>query len=116
MKILARQLRKKSTEAEIYLWRLLRNRKFHGFKFRRQHPIENYIVDFICESGKLIIELDGNQHRENIFYDKERTVYLERLGYKVLRFWNNTVFKETRGVLAVIYHVLQNNSHPPFTG
>jgi very-short-patch-repair endonuclease len=116
MKIFAQQLRKKFTETEIYLWRILRNRKFQGFKFRRQHPIENYIVDFICHSKKLIIELDGSQHLENVLYDKERMIYLKGLGYKVLRFWNNTVFKETSFILEVIYHNLQRTlTRPPDT-
>jgi very-short-patch-repair endonuclease len=110
MKLLAQELRKKSTDAEMYLWSLLRNRKFHGFKFRRQHPIGGYIVDFICHERKLVIELDGNQHKENFCYDQERTAYLEKLGYKVLRFWNNALFKETSHVLEAIYQSLQNQS------
>ncbi len=95
MKIFAQALRKKSTDAEIYLWRLLRNRKFHGFKFRRQHPIGGYIVDFICHERRLIIELDGSQHKENVRYDHERTVYLRKLGYRVLRFWKFRMYPKS---------------------
>jgi very-short-patch-repair endonuclease len=108
MKVFAQNLRRESTEAEIYLWSLLRNRKFHGFKFRRQHPIGGYIVDFICYSQKLIIELDGSQHRDRFHYDNERTKYLRILGYRILRFWNNMVFKETSKVLEIIYQALQS--------
>lgn len=108
MKKFARELRKTPTDAEIYLWRLLRNRKFYAFKFRRQHPIGGYIADFICHEKKLIIELDGNQHKENSYYDHERIIYLERLGYKILRFWNDVLFKETASVLEVIYQNLSD--------
>ena len=88
---LARNLRKNSTLQEKILWKLLCNRNFHGLKFKRQQPIGRYIVDFVCQDKKLIIELDGGQHNfsENIAKDIERTSELEKLGYKVIRFWNN---------------------------
>ena len=71
-------------------------------KFRRQFPIEPYIADFVCLELKLIIELDGSQHFDQIAYDNERTDFLKQRGFKVLRFWNNDVFKNTEGVLESI--------------
>ncbi len=71
-------------------------------KFRRQFPIEPYIADFVCLEPKLIIELDGSQHFDQAAYDNERTDFLEQRGFKVLRFWNNDVFKNTEGVLESI--------------
>ena len=74
----------------------------NGMKFRRQHAIGNYIVDFCAIKQKLIIELDGSQHLEQEEYDHERTAYLESQGYKVIRFWNNDVMNDIHGVLRVI--------------
>jgi very-short-patch-repair endonuclease len=103
----ARELRKNFTDAEDYLWQFLRNRLLDGYKFRRQHVIENfYIVDFVCEKRKLVIELDGDQHTENQEYDEKRTRLLNNKGYKVLRFWNGVVFTETDAVLETILHAL----------
>ena len=99
--ILARNLRKNSTIQERRLWNLLKNRQFHNLKFKRQQPIGNYIVDFICKEAKIIIEIDGGQHNEpeNIEYDKTRTEYLNTLGYKVIRFWNNEIYENIEGVV-----------------
>ena len=99
--ILARELRKNSTIQERRLWNLLKNRQFHNLKFKRQQPMGNYIVDFICKEVKIIIEIDGGQHNEpdNIKADEERTKYLEQLGYKVVRFWNNEVYENIEGVI-----------------
>ena len=102
----ARTLRKSATDAENKLWDFLRNKKFHDFKFRRQHGIKNYIVDFVCLEKKLIIELDGSQHLYNKNYDDNRTQALEELGYKIIRFWNDEVFKETVAVLEKIYQCI----------
>jgi len=87
----AKRLRKQSTPMEIKLWQMLRSRRFENLKFRRQCPIGSYIVDFICIEKKLIIEIDGGQHSEpdERAYDEKRTAYLNHLGYKVVRFWNN---------------------------
>ena len=87
------------------MWNLLRNHKFYGYEFRRQYPIGDYIVDFICRKKKIIIELDGGQHNEleNIEKDKQRTEFLNSLGYKVLRFWNNDIDNNIEGVCEVIY-------------
>ena len=99
--ILARNLRKNSTIQERRLWNLLKNRQFHNLKFKRQQPIGDYIVDFICKEAKIIIEIDGGQHNEpeNIEYDKTRTEYLNTLGYKVIRFWNNEIYENIEGVI-----------------
>ena len=108
--IRARQLRKNQTDAENLLWHFLRNRFLNGYKFKRQQVMGKYIIDFVCEKKKIIIELDGGQHFDAQSYDETRTRYLEGLGYKVLRFWNDDVFKETDGVLEVILSSLESNS------
>ena len=100
------ELRKELTPAERKLWSRIRNDQL-GVNFRRQHAIGNFIPDFVCIEKKLIIELDGSQHLEQQEYDNERTKYLNSLGYKVIRFWNNDVIKNMDGV---------NNSHHPCTG
>jgi len=97
---LARNLRKNQTDAEQVLWLQFRNRRFLNYKFRRQFVIEPYIVDFVCLDLKLIIELDGSQHNEEV--DAERTLFLTQLGFKVVRFWNNDVFTNLEGVLEQI--------------
>ena len=99
--ILARNLRKNSTIQEKRLWNLLKNRQFHNLKFKRQQPIADYIVDFICKEAKIIIEIDGGQDNEpeNIEYDKTITEYLNTLGYKVIRFWNNEIYENIEGVV-----------------
>ena len=101
---LARELRQQQTDAEIFLWRLLRNRQLLNAKFRRQHPIENYIADFYCDEHKLIVELDGGQHftEEGIAIDVIRTQRLNDLGIKVLRFDNRQVLTQIESVLAEI--------------
>ena len=99
--IIARKLRNNMTEQEKKLWYYLRKRFINNHSFRRQYPIGNYIVDFICRKKNLIIEIDGGQHnKEDIkFYDLERTKYLESKGYKNLRFWNNDIDTNIEGVL-----------------
>ena len=101
---LARKLRKNQTLQEKKLWNLLRNHQFYGYEFRRQYPIGEYIVDFICREKKIIIELDGGQHNEekNIITDEKRTEFLNSLGYKVIRFWNNDIDINIEGVFDVI--------------
>ena len=97
---IARLLRKNSTTHERKLWEMLRNHKFYGYEFRRQYPIGDYIVDFICRKKKIIVELDGGQHNEIDIIEKdlERTKYLNSLGYKVIRFWNNEIDRNFEGV------------------
>lgn len=100
------QLRKKSTPAERKLWSRIRDDQL-GVTFRRQHAVGNYIPDFCSPKAKLIIELDGSQHLEQEEYDEERTKYLESLGYKVIRFWNNDVTKNIESVILAIAHQLE---------
>ncbi|MFC3650473.1 endonuclease domain-containing protein [Dyella humi] len=102
----ARDLRGNMTDAERLLWCHLRNRLFSGRKFRTQHEIDRYIVDFVCAEAKLIVELDGGQHAEQMEQDAERTRRLETLGYRVLRFWNDDVLTNTDAVLEAILEVL----------
>ena len=89
-------LRNKSTSAEAELWNILKAKNFNGRKFRRQHSIGNYIVDFYCAKEKLVIELDGNPHGEyhKIEKDEKRDQYLQGLGLSILRFENRLVFQE----------------------
>ena len=92
----ARRLRRDETAAEQAIWRLLRNRQFASLKFRRQHLIGRYFVDFYCHERRLVIEIDGGQHTPE--RDQERTAYLESRGLTVLRFWNNEVRDNIEGV------------------
>jgi len=103
------QLRKKSTPAERKLWSRIRNGQL-GVTFRRQHAVDIYIPDFCSPKAKLIIELDGSQHLEQEEYDEERTKYLESLGYKVIRFWNNDVLNNIEGVVLAIIHAMEKES------
>jgi very-short-patch-repair endonuclease len=98
----ARALRGNQTDAEKLLWRHLRNRQLQGYKFRRQVPIGRYIVDFVCLSLKLVIELDGSQHMNNTDYDDQRTQYLATQGFQVVRFWNNELLHHTDSVLEAL--------------
>jgi very-short-patch-repair endonuclease len=101
---------KKSTDAESLIWSLLRGRRFGGFKFRRQHPMGHYILDFYCHDATLAIELDGGGHAEaeQAEYDQIRSQELDGAGIRVLRFWNNEVLMETEAVLAVIWIALSD--------
>ena len=96
-----RQLRKNMTEAEHVLWFRLRSHQVEGHKFRRQHPIGHYVVDFVCLEKKLVVEVDGSQHMDDP-KDERRTRWLESEGYRVMRFWDNDVLVETDAVLEVI--------------
>ena len=105
----ARLLRKKATEPERILWRHLRNRNFAGYKFRRQHPFDPYVLDFYCPSAKLAIELDGGGHnyRAGQIHDRTRWELLARHGVVVLRFWNHQVRQELDSMLRAIWIALQ---------
>jgi len=103
------ELRKELTPAERKLWALIRNDQL-GVNFRRQHAVGNYIPDFVCIEKKLIIELDGSQHLEQQEYDEERTKFLNSLGYKVIRFWNNDVMNNIDGVILAISHVMEDEA------
>ena len=98
----ARQLRRASTPAEALLWDRLRSRRLMGAKFRRQQPIEAYIVDFVSFDKKIVIELDGGQHAENEECDIQRDICLRANGFVVLRFWNNEVIENIEGVLEAV--------------
>ena len=102
----AREMRSGMTDAEALLWKLLRNRRLAGAKFRRQHPMGRYILDFYCVEQKLCIELDGGQHGEAMAYDQLRDQWLQGQGIRILRFWNNQMLMETEGVLEMIYLAL----------
>ena len=103
----ARELRTNSTDTERALWRHLRLCQLGGYKFRRQQPIGQYIVDFVCLDKRLIIELDGGQHSEKVDYDSARTAWLEAQGFRLLRFWNNQVLDEIDAVKAIILRSLE---------
>ncbi|HNQ93578.1 MAG TPA: endonuclease domain-containing protein [Anaerolineales bacterium] len=102
----AGKLRKDPTPAERKLWSRIRNDQL-GVNFRRQHAVGNFIPDFVCIEKKLVIELDGSQHLEQQEYDEDRTKYLESLGYRVIRFWNNDVMKNMEGVILVIMQAVE---------
>ncbi|WP_313112292.1 endonuclease domain-containing protein [Aequorivita sediminis] len=104
MEVYRKDLRNNSTSAEAYLWNHLKGSKLYGRKFRRQHSIEHYIVDFYCPSEKLIVELDGQIHLNNTAdeYDRKREIDLENLGFTVIRFENKMVFDFLPSVLKEI--------------
>jgi very-short-patch-repair endonuclease len=104
----ARKLRRTSTEAERRLWALLSSAQLNGVKFRRQHPIGTYIVDFVSLDSKLIIEIDGGHHNMDDVRqgDESRTAWLTGEGYSVLRFWNNDVINNPEGVIEGIREAL----------
>jgi very-short-patch-repair endonuclease len=116
---LARWLRRDETDAEHELWMRLRGRQL-GFKFRRQYPIGLYIADFCCLEHLLVVELDGGQHAEQAAKDEERTAYLVKCGFKVLRFWNDQVLTDIDVVLEEILRNLKvphpRTLNPPTTG
>ncbi len=97
----ARELRQNSTDAERRLWSALRDRRLRGYRFRRQHPTGNFIVDFACTRHRLIVEADGGQHADNEA-DARRTAWLEAEGWRVMRFWNNDILGNTEGVILAI--------------
>jgi very-short-patch-repair endonuclease len=105
----ALQLRKAQTSAEARLWQALRNRRLAHWKFRRQHPIDRFIVDFVTIDGKLIIEVDGVTHdsTQALARDAERTRILESLGFHVVRVTNTDVYENLEGVLEMIDSTLK---------
>ncbi|MFQ6102602.1 MAG: RecQ family ATP-dependent DNA helicase, partial [Anaerolineae bacterium] len=108
----ARELRQPQTPTESKLWARLRNRQLGGFKFRRQHPIGRFVVDFYCAACKLVIEIDGESHTEQVEYDQARTAWLNEQGYHVIRFWNRDVHRDTDAVLQAILGECQKLSTP----
>ena len=107
---LAQNLRKNNTKEENIIWQLLRNRKFYGYKFKRQVPIGNYIVDFLCYEKSIVVEIDGGEHNtpDALLKDKNRTQYLESQGYKVIRFCNSDVNNNIQGVYEKLMEILVN--------
>ena len=108
----ARSLRRDMTDAERLLWRHLRQRQIEGYKFRRQHPVGHYIVDFACLEACLIVEVDGGQHADREEYDVERTAWLEGQGFRVLRFWNTDVLANIDGVREIIRREVISGCRP----
>ncbi|MFZ2236602.1 MAG: DUF559 domain-containing protein [Dokdonella sp.] len=107
----ARKLRSHSTDAEQKLWQRLRGGQLNGLKFRRQHPLPPYIVDFVCLAQGLIVELDGSQHSAKV--DAQRTRSLEQRGFRVVRFWDNEVLIQTDAVLEAILNAASERTLTP---
>jgi len=108
----ARRLRRYQSDAERKIWFNLRDRRLASWKFSRQKPIGPYIVDFVCREASLIVEIDGGQHADRVARDEARTAYLESLGYRVIRFWNNEVLSNTDAVMEPILHELTTDPSP----
>ncbi len=108
----ARDLRKNQTDVECLIWRHLRAKRFAEWKFKRQQPLGSYIVDFVCFEARLVIELDGGQHAEQIEYDAVRTRWLRAQRFTVLRFWNNDVIENLDGVMQTVLESLQAAPSP----
>jgi len=107
----AKVLRQSGTDAEQALWYRLRAGRLNGLKFRRQHPVPPYVADFYCEACKLVVELDGSQHDEQV--DRNRTRFLEAKGLRVLRFWDNEVLQQIDAVLEVILRTAHDRTLTP---
>ncbi len=102
----AREMRKEPTHAESLLWNELRKEKLAGFKFRRQHIIQTFIVDFYCPAAKLVIEIDGAIHETQLEYDQVREMDLRTMGYQILRFSNEKVINDMASVIGEIQQTL----------
>ena len=111
----ARSFRKRETWAEKLVWRWLRDRRFNGYKFRRQHPLGKYSLDFFCEEAELNIELDGSQHGfpDQQRHDTEREAFLKSRGIKTLRFWNSGLRKNAQSIRDTIFNELQKRAPRP---
>ena len=112
LKKYAREMRASATDAEALMWSLVRGRRLLGLKFRRQHAVGRYILDFYCDELRLAIELDGGQHQEQVSYDSERTEWLEKQGICVLRSWNNEVMTQTEVVMTDMFNKIQALQSP----
>jgi very-short-patch-repair endonuclease len=102
----AKELRNNPTEAERMPWRHLRLRQLGGYKFRRQQPLGDYIVDFVRFEKRLVVEVDGGQHSSQVAYAEQRTTWLEQRGFRALRFWNNELLQNIEGVKQIIWQAL----------
>jgi very-short-patch-repair endonuclease len=105
-RLAARRLRRTPSEGEAALWRVLRAGCAGELRFRRQVPIDRYVVDFACLRERLVVEVDGSQHVEQAAYDAERTRRLEALGFHVVRFWANDVLRQPNHILDAIWTVV----------
>ncbi len=112
LKRYAREMRTSATDAEALMWSLVRDRRLRGLKFRRQHAVGRYILDFYCDELRLAIELDGGQHQEQVNYDAERTERLEKQGIRFVRFWNNDVMTQTEVVMTDLFNKIQALQRP----
>ena len=109
---LQRTLRRNMTDAESLVWKRLRGCQVRGYKFRRQHPFGDFILDFVCLEAKLVIEIDGGQHNGSV-QDLVRDQVLESAGFRVMRFWNNQVLNEIASVVEAIWLELERLTPPP---
>jgi len=101
-------MRRNPTEAERALWRVLRNKRLAGWKFKRQQPLGRYIVDFVCFEARLIVEADGSQHLDSV-HDARRDAWLQAQGFRLLRFWNNDILARPDGVLTAVLAALDGH-------
>lgn len=110
---LCRDFRINATEAESCMWEILRDKHLMGYKFRRQHPMHGFILDFYCPALILAIEIDGQVHRnaEQIIYDQERTKILQESGVSIIRFWNSEVINNLPSVVDRIIAFINQNMH-----
>jgi very-short-patch-repair endonuclease len=109
----ARSNRKGQTDAERLIWYRIRAKNLQGYKFRRQFPVLNYIIDFYCEEVKVAIEVDGSQHVVNKVYDQKRDAQLNKMGIYILRFWDNEVLQNIDAVLEEILKACyERRPHP----
>ena len=108
----AKQMRQNAVPAETLLWKALRNRALGGFKFRRQHPIGTYVVDFACVECKVLVEADGESHLTRAAADQQRTRFLISEGWSVLRFWNTQIYDELDAVKEAIYAECLRRARP----
>jgi very-short-patch-repair endonuclease len=109
LKTRARAMRREPTESERKLWHLLRDRRFSGFKFRRQVQIGSYIVDFVCPAKRLVVEADGGQHAENR-YDAQRDIWLKTQGFRIPRFWNDEILHHPDEVSDTLWNDLDGTT------
>src|SRR5690242_20729145 len=111
----ARGLRKRETWAEKLMWRWMRDRRFNRYKFRRQHPVGDYVLDFFCEAAELNIELDGSRHGfpDQQKHDLEREAFLKSRGIKTLRFWNSQLRRNARIIRDTVFEELQRRAPRP---
>ena len=109
---LQRSLRRNMTDAERALWGRLRSCQVKGYKFRRQHPFSDFILDFVCLEAKLAVEVDGGQHNDSA-KDALRDQAMFNAGFRVMRFWNNHVLNELDAVVEAIWLEIERLTPPP---